>query len=111
MGQLMSYQPLPQARPVRVLTDTEHHVPSYRIGQRVDGFGRLCRLRVGVHPHPAEVATEAWLEEGAGGGLERLAVRAQHVMHYWWHPLWFSTPGHPPLQLRLTFLAALLAFP
>jgi hypothetical protein len=37
-----------------------------------------------VHAHLTEVPTKAWLEESAGGEIERLAGRAEHIMHDRW---------------------------
>ena len=44
---------------------------------------RLCRLRRSyrVHPHRTDVATETGLEVRAGGCIERLPRRAEHLVH------------------------------
>jgi hypothetical protein len=37
-----------------------------------------------MYSHITKVVTEAWFEEGTGSCVERLAGRAQYLMHYWW---------------------------
>jgi hypothetical protein len=46
------------------------HVPS-----------RLLGYSPGMHPHLAEIVTEARFEEGPGGGIERLARRVQYIVY------------------------------
>src|SRR5580700_8102150 len=45
-----------------------------------DRLGGFRRPRIGMHPHPAEIITEARLHESAGGWVERLAGRAQNIV-------------------------------
>jgi len=59
----------------------ENDVPPYRVSQRIHRPRRLGSYPVGMHPHPAEVVAEARLHESARVRVERLAGRAQHLVH------------------------------
>jgi len=59
----------------RVLVRTQHDVVPGREGARVQRLGQAGGVRVGVHPHLAEVMAEARLHERPRGGIQRLAGR------------------------------------
>src|SRR6266513_1863748 len=63
----------------RILTGGENDVRAGSIGMSVDGAGRVGGVRVGVDADIAEVVAEARLEEGACGGVQRMARRAENV--------------------------------
>src|SRR5215510_15658474 len=63
-----------------VLAPAENHVLANRVGEGIDRSCRLCRARVAMHAHLAEVVPEARLHERARLGIKRLARRPQHVV-------------------------------
>jgi hypothetical protein len=62
-----------------VLTGVESDVRAGGVSVGMDGAGGIRGVRVGVDADIAEVAAKAWLEEGAGGGVERMAGGTQDV--------------------------------
>ena len=65
---------LPSVRALRrVLRRPEHDIAPRRVSQRVHRPRRLCRTRVRVHAHVAEVLAETVLHLGARGRVERSA--------------------------------------
>jgi hypothetical protein len=50
----------------------EYDVVPDGVGPRVDRARGRCRSGAGMHLHPAEVAFESRLEEGARGRIERV---------------------------------------
>jgi hypothetical protein len=91
--QLVRHQPLPIARPRRVLPGAEDHVAPDGVSQGVHGLSRLGGPRVGVDAHRAEVLAEARFHKSTGRGVERPARRAQHVVDNWRGH--FATPQRP----------------
>jgi hypothetical protein len=79
VGQLMGKQLPSELRPWQELAGAKHDVPSHRIGSCVDRFGRTRGVRIGMHPHLAEVMSKARFHEGAGCGVEGLSGGVQHL--------------------------------
>ena len=80
MRQFVGQQALAITRSGRVLTRPENHVPTYGIGPGVHRSGRFCCPGVTMHPYLAEIMAETGFHEAAGGRVQRLAGRAQHVV-------------------------------
>jgi hypothetical protein len=63
-----------------------------------------------VHTHPAEIGAKAWLEEGAGHGIERLAGRIQRLVHNGRRDRRFCAAGVCFLFMKFVFFFAFGAF-
>ena len=81
MRQLVREQAPALGRRGLVAARPEHDVAPHRVGERVDGPGRLRSPSVGVHAYLAEIVPEPRLHERARGRVERLAGQPQHVVH------------------------------
>ena len=79
MGQLMRDQSPPLACFHRELAAAKHNVVSESVGVGVNGAGGVGGRRIGVNAHMAEVVAEAGLEEGASGGVERMAGGTEDI--------------------------------
>jgi hypothetical protein len=77
MCQFMGQEPAAFARPRGKSVGREEYMVADGIGKRIDGLRRFCGPPIGVNADPAEVVSEARLEEGPGSTVERLAGRAQ----------------------------------
>jgi hypothetical protein len=64
-----------------VMASVKYEVLSYRIGASLDFAGGLRGKSIRMHPHIAKILPEPRLEERARLRIERLAGRAQHIMH------------------------------
>jgi len=98
VSQLMRQQVPTHACSRHVLLHRKSDIFAHRIRQRIHcpcRFGRPC---IRVDADAAEVVAEAGLEEGAGGGVERLAGRAQYFVHDGRHFSWFRRAVRSPLQ-------------
>jgi hypothetical protein len=62
----------------------EHHTLPHGVGGSVDGARRFRRFRIRVHPNPAEVVPKTRFHKITRRSVERLARRAQHVVHNAW---------------------------
>jgi hypothetical protein len=62
-----------------------------------------------MHAHAAKIVSETRLHKRTRRGVERLAGRAQYVMHDWWHMLDRARIHCGTLRCPLTLLAARLA--
>lgn len=82
MRQLMRHQPSPGRTLRRKLPRAKHHIPPDGVCQRIHRPCALGRLCICVHPYAAEVVPEARLHKGPRLGVQRLAGRAQHLVHY-----------------------------
>jgi hypothetical protein len=86
----------------------EDDVSSHGIGKRGHGAGRLSGVRIRVHADTREILAEARLEKCARGGVERLARRAQNLVHNRWDQVRRRRTRRPSLQSLILF--ALLTF-
>jgi hypothetical protein len=59
-----------------VLSRSKYYVPAYGIRERIHGPCGLRSAGVDVDADPAEIMSEAWFEESARRGIQRLAGRA-----------------------------------
>ena len=65
------------------LARPDDHVLPHRVGPCAHRLGRLCRLRIGVHPDLAEVPAKARLHVAAGGRIEGVAGGGHHLADDW----------------------------
>ena len=81
MRQLAGQQFSSSMRPRSELPRTKHNVLPNRIRLCTDRLRRFRRLRILMHPDIAEIVTEAGLEIGARGGVQRMSRRTEDVAH------------------------------
>ena len=112
--QLVRDQAAPQNRVGSILTLTENHVASDRVGQGIHAARRGGCARVHVQSHARKVASEARLHQASGFRLEDSPWRSQHFVHDGWHFIErLGTRGFPlqrPFS-SLALFAARFAFP
>jgi hypothetical protein len=70
VSQLVAQQAQARTRVRRILLGRKCHVPAYCVCLSLDRPGGLGRLRVGVHPHLAEVLPKAGFHAGTGRRIQ-----------------------------------------
>jgi hypothetical protein len=76
VSELVREQSPPARRAGPILSACKDEVSPNCIRYRVNRPCRLCRFRIGVHAHVAEVMPEAWLHKRARGCIQWLPLRA-----------------------------------
>src|SRR5215207_9091956 len=91
----------------QITTGGENDVPAKGIGLRAHGPRRLRRIRIYMHSHLTEVVAEARFHEGAGGLIQRLARRTEHLVDDRRHGTKSGLVCRTSLQALLVALGAL----
>jgi hypothetical protein len=72
MSEFVRYQLAPGGRRWRILPVVKYDTLPRGVSERIHRLRRLGRFRIRVHPHPAEVTSEARPEEITSSRIERL---------------------------------------